>query len=148
MENTVAATIFFFSLNIFNCLHVQVVRICNWVVNAWNIFFTTSRTIVVTSSAPIYLCTCPSNTRQQGVRHEHAEPHGSVRIAQDLRTEGHWSDPHHCNRIHSSLTAVHCFNNDNVGNWPVAWIEYCAEYWLEDLQESMNRCTGCRILCT
>ena len=26
----------------------------------------------------------------------------------------------------------------------MAWEEYCAEYWLNELQESMDRCTGCR----
>ena len=26
---------------------------------------------------------------------------------------------------------------------PVAWKEHCAEYWLKELQESMDRCT-CR----
>ena len=24
----------------------------------------------------------------------------------------------------------------------MAWKEYCAEYWLKELQESMDRCTG------
>ena len=43
-------------------------------------------------------------------------------------------------RIHSSLTAVHCF--DYVGKQPVAWEEYCAECWLKELQESIDRCTG------
>ena len=31
-----------------------------------------------------------------------------------------------------------------VGKQPVAWKEYCAEYWLRELQESMDRCTGGR----
>ena len=31
-----------------------------------------------------------------------------------------------------------------MGKQPVAWEEYCAEYWLKELQESMDRCTGCR----
>ena len=44
--------------------------------------------------------------------------------------------------IHSSLTAVFCF--DNVGKQPVAWKGYCAEYWLNELRESMDRCTGRR----
>ena len=26
----------------------------------------------------------------------------------------------------------------------MAWKEYCAEYWLKELQESMDRCTGRR----
>ena len=39
-------------------------------------------------------------------------------------------DDSHCDRIHSSLTAVHCFDNGCVGKQPVAWKEYCLEYWL------------------
>ena len=46
--------------------------------------------------------------------------------------------------IYSSLTAVHCFDNGCVKKKPVAWKEYCAEYWLKELQESMVRCTGHR----
>ena len=53
-------------------------------------------------------------------------------------------DYSHCDRIHSSLTAVHCFTNGYVGKQPVDWKEYCAEYWLKELQESMDRCTGRR----
>ena len=52
-------------------------------------------------------------------------------------------DDSHCNRIHFSLTTVHCFNNAYVAKQPVAWKEYCAEYWLKELLESMDRCTGC-----
>ena len=52
------------------------------------------------------------------------------------------TDDSHCDRIHSSLTAIHCFDNDYVRKQPVAWKEYCAEYWLKELQESMDRCTG------
>ena len=36
------------------------------------------------------------------------------------------------------------FNDDYVGKQPVASKEYCAEYWLKELQESMDRCTGHR----
>ena len=35
--------------------------------------------------------------------------------------------------IHSSLTAVHCFEDGYVGKQPVAWEEWCAEYWLKEL---------------
>ena len=45
--------------------------------------------------------------------------------------------------IHYSFIAVHCFNNGYVGKQLVAWKEYCAEYWLKELQESMDWCTGC-----
>ena len=54
------------------------------------------------------------------------------------------NDDSHCNRIHSSLTTFRCFDNGYVGNQPVAWKEYCAEYWLKQLQESMDKCTGHR----
>ena len=53
-------------------------------------------------------------------------------------------DDSHCDRIYSSLTAVRCFDNGFVGKQPVTWKEYCAEYWLQELQESMNRNTGRR----
>ena len=46
-------------------------------------------------------------------------------------------------RIHFSLTAVHCFDVGYVGKQPVDWKEYCAEYWLKELQEGMYRCTDC-----
>ena len=53
-------------------------------------------------------------------------------------------DDSHCNRIHSSLTAVHCFDNGYVGKQQVVWKEYCVEYWLKELQETMDKCTGHR----
>ena len=40
------------------------------------------------------------------------------------------------------LLTVHCFNNGYVGKQPVAWKEYCTQYWLKELQESMGRYTG------
>ena len=48
----------------------------------------------------------------------------------------------HCNKIHSPLTAVHCFDNGNVGKQPVAWKGYCGKYWLKEFQENMDRFTG------
>ena len=51
-------------------------------------------------------------------------------------------DDSHSDRIHSSLISVHYFDNGNVGKQPVAWKEYCAEYWLKGLQESMDGHTG------
>ena len=44
---------------------------------------------------------------------ERAEPHSSVSSVAD-RTGGRW-----CDRIHSSLTAVCCFDNGYVGKQPV-----------------------------
>ena len=51
-------------------------------------------------------------------------------------------DDSHCDRIHSSLTAVLCFDNSYVGKQSVTRKEYCAEYRLKELQESIERCTG------
>ena len=47
-------------------------------------------------------------------------------------------DDIHCDRIHSSLTVVRCFDNGYVGKQPVVLKEYCAEYWLKELKESMD----------
>ena len=41
------------------------------------------------------------------------------------------------------VSAVHCFDNSYVGKQPVAWKEYCVEYWFKEIQESMDRYTGC-----
>ena len=50
----------------------------------------------------------------------------------------------HCDRIHFSLITVRCFDNGYVGKQPMAWKEYCTEYLLKELQESMDRWTGRR----
>ena len=50
-------------------------------------------------------------------------------------------DDSDCYRIHSSLTLSVV---STMGKQPVAWKEYCAEYWLKEIQESMDRCTDCR----
>ena len=55
-------------------------------------------------------------------------------------------DDSHCDGIHLSLTAVHWFDDGYVGKQPVACKEYCAEYWLRELQESTDRCTGRRVI--
>ena len=46
--------------------------------------------------------------------------------------------------IHSSLTAVRCFDSCYVGKQPMDWKEYRAKHWLKELQESIDRCTGRR----
>ena len=53
-------------------------------------------------------------------------------------------DESHRDWIHSSLTAVYYFDSGYVGKQPMALKEYCAEYWLKELQVSMGRCTGLR----
>ena len=45
----------------------------------------------------------------------------------------------HCDRIHSSLTAVHCFENGYVIKQPVAWRDYCMEHWLTHYQMTYIR---------
>ena len=78
-----------------------------------------------------------------------AEPHSSVGSVVDLRKGGRWFDPRlgqysfrglmivcQSNMIHSSLTAVLCFYNGFVGKQPVAWKEYCAEYWIKNSRKA------------
>ena len=38
--------------------------------------------------------------------------------------------------------SVYCFDKGDVGKQPVVWKEYCVEYWLKELQESKDKCTG------
>ena len=85
-----------------------------------------------------------------------ASYHRSVDRLQGLRTGGRWFDfrlgqifppridDSHSDRMHSSLAAVHCFDNDYVEKQPVPWKEFYAEYLLKELQESMYRCTARR----
>ena len=66
-------------------------------------------------------------------------PHSSVGSVQDLRTGGCSFEPpaqstffqriddRHCDRIHSSLKAVQCCDDGDVGKQPLTWKEYCAE---------------------
>ena len=69
-------------------------------------------------------------------------PHSSVGGVADLRTVGRWFDPRLSQYSFQGLmiviatgfiplAAVHCFDNGYVGKQPVAWKEYCAEYWLQ-----------------
>ena len=62
-----------------------------------------------------------------------AMPQSSVGSVQDLRTEDRWfdlqarpiffprTDDSHCDKMHSSLTAVHCFEDGYLGKQLVAW---------------------------
>ena len=51
-------------------------------------------------------------------------------------------DDSHCDRIHSSLTAVHCFDDRYVGNQLVDWKDYYAKNLLKNkLQNSIDSCT-------
>ena len=85
-----------------------------------------------------------------------AESHRSVGSVKESKIEGRWFDPparpilfpkidgRHWDRIHSSLTTVHFFDDGYVGKQPVASAEYCVEFSLKELQESMDRCAGHR----
>ena len=73
--------------------------------------------------------------------------HSSVGSVADLRTGHRWFDSRlsqYSFRELMTVTAVRCFDNGYVGKQPVAWKEYCAEYWFKGLQESMAMCTGRR----
>ena len=72
-------------------------------------------------------------------------PRGLVHNVEDLRIEGHRFkalarpifflriDDSHCNRIHSSLTAICCFDNGSVRKQPVALKEYLADYCVTEI---------------
>ena len=53
-------------------------------------------------------------------------------------------DDSHYDKIHFSLTAIHCFHNGYVEKQQVAWKEHCVKYWLKELHDSMDMCTGRR----
>ena len=40
------------------------------------------------------------------------------------------------------VTTVYHYDDGYVGKQPEAWKKYCAEYWLKELKESMDKCTG------
>ena len=65
-----------------------------------------------------------------------------LEAAGSIRGHGQYFFQRLDDRIHSSLTAVHCFDDGYVGKQLVAWKAYCAECWLKELQESIDRCTG------
>ena len=77
--------------------------------------------------------------------------HSSGGSIADLKTGGCWFDPRLgqysfqgliiviATGISPLITAVFCFDIGYVGKKPVAWKEYCADYWLKELQENMGR---------
>ena len=70
-------------------------------------------------------------------------PHSSVPSLQDLRKRGRWFNSFRglmmVIGINSSLTAVHGFDNGNVGKQSVAWKEYFAKNSSNKLQESYGK---------
>ena len=82
-----------------------------------------------------------------------AEPHSSVGSSADLRT-GRWFDPRLGQYSFRALMTVIATGFISLSSLPVVstmvrwessqWFlkKYCAEYWLKELQESMDRCTG------
>ena len=81
-----------------------------------------------------------------------AKPNSSVGSVADLRTGGQWLDPHLGQYSFRGLMKVIAtgfipFSPISVVSTKViweslAWKEYCAEYWLKELQESMDRSAG------
>ena len=82
----------------------------------------------------------------------HSEPHSSVGSVADLRKGGRWFDSRFGQYsfrvlmvvIATGFTPLSPLSVANVGKQTVAWKEYCAEFWLKELQESMDMCTGRR----
>ena len=78
-----------------------------------------------------------SQTRgNQSLINSNTEVRSSVSTMSDLRTGGRCVQSParliffpRIDDIHSSLAAVHCFDNGYVGKQPMACKEYCAEYW-------------------
>ena len=99
------------------------------------------------------LCESPIFSQKVTYLFPHNPPHSPFGSLQDMRTGGHWFSPHLGQNSFQGLMIVIaigyiplspaciCFDNGYVGNQPVAWEEYCAEYWLKELQKSMDRCT-------
>ena len=84
-----------------------------------------------------------------------AVPHSSVGSFADLRTGGRWFDPRLGQYSFQGLMIVmrqdsflshHCplFLQWLCGKAASGLEEYCAKYWLKELQESMDTCTGHR----
>ena len=72
-------------------------------------------------------------------------PHSSVGSVADLRTGSRWFDPRLGQYSFRGLmtviatflfTAVRYFDIGYVGKQPVAWKEYCAEYWLKESRKA------------
>ena len=71
----------------------------------------------------------------------------AVKVTLNPNTTNQWGvDDSHSDRIHSWLIGVRCFDDGYVEKQLVVRKEYCAEYLLKVLQESINRCTWRRVL--
>ena len=83
-----------------------------------------------------------------------SSPHSSVGSVADLRTGGRWFDPRVSQYSFRGLMRViatgfiplsRCFDNGYVGKQPFGLERILYQlYWLKELQESMDRCTGRR----
>ena len=81
-----------------------------------------------------------------------AKPHGSVGSAANLRTGGRWFDPRFGQYTFRGLMIVIAsgftplaplFIVSTMVMWESSqWLGKNIEYWLKELQESMDRCTG------
>ena len=84
-----------------------------------------------------------------------AEPNGSVSSIEDMRTGGCWFDSWARPLLFQGLMMVIATGfiplsppsiistMFMLGKQPVAWKEYCWECWVKELQESIDRSTGC-----
>ena len=81
-----------------------------------------------------------------------ASTYSSVGSVEDLRTGGHWFESparpiffeSHCRKDWFLSHSNHCFYDGYVGKKAQDWKEHCAEFWLKELQESMDKCTSRR----
>ena len=82
-------------------------------------------------------------------------PNSSVAYVQDLRKGGRWFDPQNSQNSFLGLMKVIATGSiplsplstivSTMVMWESSGLEkYCAEYWLKELQENMDRCTGRR----
>ena len=113
------------------------------------------------SSSPFFLWLCffpsylpPPNASVSFSLSSLAEPHSSVGSVADLRTGGRWFHPRLGQYSFRGLIIVTATGfiplsplsvvSTTTGKQQVACKEYCAEYWLKELQESMDKCNGHR----
>ena len=75
------------------------------------------------------------------------EPHASVytvkiplKVVHFARIQYHIRHSIACMDMQGAL----CFDDGYVGKQPMAWKEHCAECWLKEVHESMDRFTGRR----
>ena len=77
---------------------------------------------------------------------QYADPYISIGSISDLTTGGRWFDTRlgqYSFRGLMIVTGTRFIPLITVCCFDTGYVEYCAEYWLKELQESMDRCTCC-----